>query len=208
MIPISAAVHGGHHEERDLRPRDRDADVARRGRLAAGAVDPVAEARLREQPRADDREPDPPQHLHLEGVAREVGGEEPVRRVEAARRVDVLDRGRAGELQRERGVDALEDEERRQRDDEARQLRLHHRARRSGSRRRPRTASRPPSPARCSCPRASRGSRAAGPSCRSSRRRRGRTRRRSSAARPARRRSRTARPGRSSRRRSPGRRAS
>ena len=78
-------------------------------------------------------------------------------------RVDVLDRGRAGELQRERGVDALEDEERRERDDEARQLRPHHRVAVEEPDGERRTRARARSPARCSCPRASRGSRAAGP---------------------------------------------
>jgi hypothetical protein len=76
---------------------DRDADVARGERIAAGAVDPVAEPRLREQPRADDRDPDPPQHLHLEVVLREIAREEMPRRLETACTVDVLDRGRVRE---------------------------------------------------------------------------------------------------------------
>jgi hypothetical protein len=46
-----------------------------------------------------------------------------VRRLEAGCQIDVLDRGRAGQLERARGVDALEDEERREGDDEARQFR-------------------------------------------------------------------------------------
>ena len=181
------------------------ADVARRDRVAAGAVDPVAEARLGEQPGADEREPDPPEHLHLEGVLGEV------RREEAARRRRSRSPCRCPgsrscpvSFSVPRRVDALEDEEGRERDDEARQLRLHHRDAVDEADREAERGARSPSPARCSCPRASRGSRAAGPSCRSSRRPRGRTRRRSSAARPARRRSRTAPPGRSSRPRSPG----
>ena len=118
----------GHHEERDLGARDRDADVARGHGIAADGVDPVAEAGAREQPRADDREADPPDHVDLEVVRRpQARGEERARRVEARRRVDAVDRDGAGDLERAAGVDALEDEERPERDDEARQLGLHHR---------------------------------------------------------------------------------
>src|SRR5207249_7848653 len=59
---------GGHHEERDLRPGDRNADVPSGEWVPAGAIDPIAEARFREQPGADERDPDPPEHLGLEVV--------------------------------------------------------------------------------------------------------------------------------------------
>src|SRR5918912_1094360 len=94
---------------------------------AAVAVDPVAEARLREQPGADDGDRDPPKHLDLEVVVGQVAREELAGRLETARAVDVLDRGLASQLERDGGVHALQHEERRQRHDKARQLRPDHR---------------------------------------------------------------------------------
>src|SRR5207245_298829 len=51
----------GRHEEQNLRPRDRHADVARCHRVAPRAEDPVAEARAGEHPCGDDREAEPPE---------------------------------------------------------------------------------------------------------------------------------------------------
>ena len=64
-------------------------------------------------------------HVDLEVVGRpHARGEERAGRVEARRGVDAVDRDGAGDLERAAGVHALEDEERPQRDDEARQLGL------------------------------------------------------------------------------------
>ncbi len=69
MIPISEAVPERHDEERIFVRATGTPTLRAATGVAAGAVDPVAEARLREQPRADDRQADPPEHLHLEGLA-------------------------------------------------------------------------------------------------------------------------------------------
>src|SRR6266481_7901441 len=67
---------GRHHEEQDLRASHRNAHVARRARLAAGAVDPVAEAGLGKEPGTDEGDTDPPENLDLEGVVGEIARED------------------------------------------------------------------------------------------------------------------------------------
>src|SRR4029453_19137723 len=54
--PHQGGSTGSHHEERDLGADDGDAGVPRSDRVASGAVDPVAEAGLGEDPRTDDRD--------------------------------------------------------------------------------------------------------------------------------------------------------
>ena len=70
MIPISAAVHEVIMKSTIFVRATGTPTLRAAIGIAAGAVDPVAEARLGEQPGADEREPDPPQHLHLEVVLR------------------------------------------------------------------------------------------------------------------------------------------
>ena len=187
------------HEKQNLGARDGDADVPGRVRLAARTVDPVPETRLCEQPGADDRDADPPEHLDLEGVVGEIAREDLVGRVEPARGVDVLDRCLPGQLERAGRVHTLEDEEGRKRDDEARQLRFDHRHAVDET---DRQAEHQHEGHRRPDIHVLKGRQVAeqeSRSCRSSRRRRGRTHRRSSAARRGPRRCRTAPPGRSTR---------
>ena len=103
----------------------RNAHVPRRDRVAARSVDPVAEPCLDEQPRSHRGDPDPPEHRDAEAVlGPDGGGEQLARALEARRLVDVGDRDAAGQRDRGASVESAQDEERPQRDDEARQVRL------------------------------------------------------------------------------------
>ena len=197
MIPTSAAASAVAHEQQDLRAVDRNADVAGRVLLAADGEDPVSERGPAEDPRADDRHPDEPQDRGRVAARKRAAREE--RAAEYRLGAAQSGRMRAGdrdlrapavEQQHAAGARAAQDEERRQRDDEARQLRQHDdvavdQPDRGGEHERDRRS-------RARCPRAT--CRPAAPSRsrsrRSSRPPRGRTRRRSSAGRPAPRRSR------------------
>ena len=192
MIPAERGDGRGRHEQQDLRPHHRHADAR-----AARASPPTLKIQLPNRVRVSTHEPTTVNASHQSTVVVRLCGPRPCwprssRRAVARGVVDVRDA--AGDRDRQvAGVQPAQHEERAQRDDEARQLGLHHRHPVDEADRQCRTAARAGSPARCSVP-AGRGGRAGGPSCRSSRRRRGRTRRRSSAARRARRRCRRTRP--------------
>ena len=144
------AAERGQHEQRDLHAPHRHADVLRRVRVAADRENPVAEAGLREDERADRGEREPPEHALSECPARaacrcraactmpmwpshmnrplnatpwnkRIG--EPVVRGDVA---DAGDDRAVGEHDRQRQREPAQDEQERQRDDERRQPRAHH----------------------------------------------------------------------------------
>ena len=126
-MPDERRRRRGDHEQQHLDLLDRDADVAGGVLLAADGEDPVAEARAREHPGGQERDADPPDHADAEVVGRPERAREDRRGALVPGDLDqARDAHRAGDDLGEAEVDALQDEERRERDDEARQLRLHH----------------------------------------------------------------------------------